>query len=216
MSYHAEHIIWKSKNNTWSYGVFKRISTEDNPNQWREDEYDSEWDDHFDLDHFFIAQGGFLSAQVANSEMRRRIVNPGYHEAQSNPSKEDRDKWDDMLKAANDPAYAVELEKKREKAAKAAYQRQIRDNLRSLNLVAGKSYTVRFTSRGPATTPFGMFVTYTGWLKQDGDWLVLTTTKEDSRGRKERVSMRVWNQKTRRQASNVVSATEDRAYFLRR
>lgn len=214
MSYHAEHVIWKSKDETWAYGMFTRISNADNANQWREDDYDSEWDDDFDPDSFQIAQGGFPSADSANSHMRQRVVNPGHYEEHSKATAAERENWDAMLKAANDPVYAEELKKKREKAAAAAFRRQVRDSLRSLNIMAGKSYTIRFASKGPAVSGLGMVHIDSGALKQDGDWLVLETTQENRRGRSERVVRKVWNQKTKTQATNIISMTEQKTSYV--
>lgn len=209
MSLYAENVIWKRKDNTWAYGMYRRISNSDNANRWNEDEYDSEWDDDFDLEHFSFAFEGFPSSDAAIAHMGRKFPNPDQYSIKEKLSVSDIKYYDEMLRAANNPNFAAELDKKRAKTAAAAYRKTVRDRLRALNIMGGKTYSVSFSEDGPANSPFGCFVSFTGRLEKEGDWLCLKTKMPAGQGRYKAVTRRVWNQKSNTPASNVSQVTEE-------
>lgn len=209
MSFYADHVIWKSIDGTWAYGRYERISNEGRPNAWRDGEYDSEWDDEFDQTTFSIAGGGFMNLDSADFQMRRRMANPGSRNAATTATVAERKGWDEMLKAANDPAYAKELEKKRKRAATAAFRKQVRKSLQDLNLRLGKSYTVTFSADGPATSHLGIFSSASGFLTREGDWLCIEAKETLKTGQRKRVLLKVWNEKTKTQAPKVSRVTEN-------
>ncbi|MBC9706004.1 MAG: hypothetical protein H9W81_13730 [Enterococcus sp.] len=209
MSYHAEHVIWKSMDGTWAYGRYKRISNDDNPNAWRDGSYDSEWDDDFDYHEFSFAANGFPTAEAADSHMRRKFVNPGHTGFETKAKVAERKYWDEMLYALNNPAYAAELRKKREHAEMLAFRKKVREDTRAMNLREGKTYTVQFSSDGPAKSHLGIFHYLKGTLKKHNDWLCLETTVTTKAGVRKRVTVKVWNQKTRTQAPTVAEVREE-------
>lgn len=87
MSFHRENVIWKSRNDTWSMGVFDCYQTGDDP----------EWDVEYDFNTFSWASSGHASQQAAYQAWRDDGgSNTGGGEVHDTPSSQ-TDQWDAMV-----------------------------------------------------------------------------------------------------------------------
>ncbi|MCW2763833.1 MAG: hypothetical protein JWR85_4034 [Marmoricola sp.] len=203
MSYNWENIIWHNADNTWGIGFYERISHDGFYGGYDEDDsYDSEWDDDYDYDHFAYAANGFPSADAAKRWWTG--VNPGGFQVSTQKlSVKESKEYADMVRAANDPAFAKELEAKKEKAASLAFVKSVREKLRANEPVANKAYNVRISLNAvPSAT--GMMQDHRVTLVKDGDWLGFENSTRLKNGNVRKSFVKVWNTKTRTQSKNIV------------
>lgn len=201
MSFYHENIVWQREDGCWGIGFYKRISR--GSSAWESD-YDPEWDDDFDYSEFFFARTGFATEQQAINSWRGS--NPGHHEIMSYTKKEAKQiaEYEDMVKAANDPAYAeLRIERKLKEESRALVK-AVRERLRKNPApISGGYYYVRFSaSKLPSST--GLMKDTTATLGRQGDWLGFVDTTTLKSGKKKQVFLKVWNTKTNAPAPSVL------------
>lgn len=210
MSYHHENIAWQTENGTWGIGFYERISNGDN--SWDSD-YDSEWDDDFNFEKFQWASTGHATEEKAMAAWRG--ANPGSSTAISWSKANAREilEYEDMAKATNNPAYALEREARKEKEKSAAFRKTVRDRIRKNPPFSGVRYSVRF-SKSKLPSAYGMMEDITATLWTEGDWLVMKSEKVLKSGKKQAFDLKVWNTKTQTPAPSVVSIERSaRSYY---
>lgn len=197
MSRAWDNVIWKHSDGTWGYGFFEVLSHSEDGDR-----------EEYDYDKFAFAGTGFMNEDSVHHHIRRNFVNPGSHTVYEK-SNEETEEFQDMARATNDPRYAREREERIKKKEIRELRKRIRKNLREMEFTAGLTYRVEFTAKGPVTSPFDLFVGYTGRLEKDGDWFVMPAVVQKN-GKRVLVRKRVWNEKTRLPAPNVYRVTSNR------
>lgn len=204
MSFHWENIVWHNADNTWGIGFYERIS-HDSFNGYGDDpdeDYDAEWDDDYDFEHFAHAANGFPSAEAAQRWWNG--ANPGGFQVSTQKlSVKESKAYADMVRAANDPAFAKELEAKKQKDASLAFIKKVRERLRTNEPVANKAYNIRISMNSlPLDT--GLMQDHRVTLVKEGDWLGFQSSTRLKNGNVRKSFVKVWNTKTRSQAKNIV------------
>lgn len=210
MSRYAENLVWQNADKTWGIGFYKRISR----NVSGENEnYDSEWDDEYDYEHFSHAANGFPSADAAQRWWTG--ANPGSFEvAAKKLTVKETKEFADMVRAANNPAFSKELDEQKAKAASAAFVKSVREKLRANEPVAYKAYRVRI-SLNTLPSALGMMQDHNTTLTAEGDWLGFETSTRLKNGNVRKSFVKVWNTKTRTQNKNIVWVEEVKSYGYR-
>ena len=208
MSYNWENIIWQNADKTWGIGFYERIR---HNNGYDNDSYDSEWDDDYDYEKFAHAANGFPSREAA---MRWWTgTNPGsFNTAGKRMTVKETKELADMVRAANNPAFAKELAEKKEKAKSAAFVKSVRETLRANEPVANKTYRVRI-NMGSVPSAYGMMQDHEVRLVKDdnSDWLGFEESTRLKNGKVRKSFVKVWNTKTRSQSKNIVWVEEAKA-----
>lgn len=204
MSFNWENVIWHNADNTWGIGFYERITHDDAFGD--DNDYDSEWDDDYDYDRFAHAANGFPTAEAA--ERWWNGANPGgFQVSRQKLSVKESKEYADMVRAANDPAFARELEAKKEKAASLAFVKGVREKLRTKEPIANKAYNIRISMNSiPSST--GMMQDRRVTLTKDGDWLGFENSTRLKNGNVRKSFIKVWNTKTRTQNKNIVWVEE--------
>lgn len=208
MSRHWENLIWQNADNTWGIGFYVRISR----NTFGENEdYDSEWDDDYDYEHFAHAANGFSSADAAIRWWHG--ANPGSFDiADKKLTVKETKEFADMVRAANNPAFSKELDAQKEKAASLAFIKSVREKLRANEPVAYKPYRIRISLNTlPAAT--GLMEDHSVTLSKEGDWLGFENSTRLKNGTVRKSFVKVWNTKTRTQSKNIVWVEEAKSRF---
>lgn len=206
MSFNHENVVWQREDGRWGIGFYVRITT--GQSTWDDDYadhgYDPEWDDEFDYSAFMFARTGFATEQQAINSWNG--ANPGSHEIMhySKANAKAIADLEDMVKAANDPAYAKARVERKAKEESRALVKRVRERLRENPPVSGGRYYVRFSmSKLPSAT--GMMNDKEYWLSQQGDWLGFETETVLKSGKRKPTFLKVWNVKTNSQAPNVLN-----------
>lgn len=204
MSRYHENVIWQNEAGRWSIGFYKRVS---GSNAFSPD-YDSEWDDEYDMGEFSFASSGHPSQQSAMNSWHG--PNPGtgevYHWTKENEA--EILEFQDMAKACNNPAYAAERKMKIENAKAKKFQTELRDRLREKTITAGE-YRVQISANARVVDAYGMSTTVTGNLYAEGDWLLIKYTNHKNK----EVVVQVWNTKTRMQGQKILGIEEARPSY---
>lgn len=203
MSYNWENIIWQNADKTWGIGFYERIR---HNNGYDNDSYDSEWDDDYDYEKFAHAANGFSSPEAAQRWWTG--ANPGsFHIASKRMTVKETKDLADMVRAANNPAFAKELAEKQEKAKSAAFVKSVREKLRANEPVENKRYRIRI-SMSSLPSAYGMMQDHEVRLGKDGDWLGFENSTRLKNGNVRKSFIKVWNTKTRSQSKNIVWVEE--------
>jgi hypothetical protein len=208
MSYNWENIIWQNADKTWGIGFYERIR---HNNDYDNDSYDSEWDDDYDYEKFAHAANGFPSPDSAQRWWTG--ANPGSFQIDSKRlTVKETKELADMVRAANDPAFAKELDAKREQAASLAFVKNVREKLRANEPVANKEYSIRISMNAvPSAT--GMMHDHHVRLVANGDWLGFEESTRLKNGKVRKSFIKVWNAKTRTQSKNIVWVEEVKSHY---
>lgn len=202
MSRYWENVLWQNEAGKWGIGFYKRIDRSGFSNG----EYDSEWEDDFDTSAFHFASTGHPTSESACQSWRG--ANPG-HNDEYRWSKKDAKviaEFEDMAKACNNPAYAAERTARLEKDRANKFRLNLRNTLREKSIGTG-TYNVRI-SRQRVVDGYGLSVSVTGTLYQEGDWLLI---KFADKGKT--VVEKVWNTKTRTQGTKIVGIEQSRSTY---
>lgn len=177
MSYHWENVTWQSRDGSWNRGFYTRLSRE--PNYGSEsdgEDYDSEWDDDFDLNSFDTVRTGFRSATSAAEWMP--YGNPGgtaviYYRGNSKE-----------CKALDQLAFFHFHPEEKAKQERKEFLKKNREHFKALEaewtperiseFLGNRSrLTAQIKKDDRAYSPLGIVVTATGVPLREGNWFLI-------------------------------------------
>lgn len=170
MSYNWENVVWESKDGLWNVGFFERISG----GSYDDDEYDSEWDDEFNLSAFCFASRCHNTSDAASRAWDG--ANPGgtYEVKYSRATAKDIEEYNNMAKAWNDPLFAKKLALDKAKVEIRQIRSHLVKKLRETPLSDANRVQVQF-AKNPDSASSRSVVTER--LIKEGDWLGVMVTK---------------------------------------
>ena len=174
MSWNRENVIWQSKNGSWNIGFFRSYSS---PSQWDDEDFDPEWDVEYDYDEFFFASVGHPSEDSAWRAWKG--ANPGGSTVMrySKENAEDIARYDRMALFHLHPEAAAAEVKKENARLKREHVKKLREQFAANNDFANRKVQVKVKLDDRPWDGFGASQSYVGFLKQDGDWLVIDRVK---------------------------------------
>jgi hypothetical protein len=174
MSRNRENVTWQSKDKTWNIGFF--LCT---PHGSEYDGYDPEWDVDYDYDRFEQVFMGHKTVEEAKRAASRSYGNYGG----STICRWDKEnagqiaQYEQMALWHTNPAQAKLNQKKHVAKLNREHAAKLKEQFAEKNDFKGLKVTVVIKKDDNVYTRLGMSSSVTGYVTQEGDWLVVEKVK---------------------------------------
>ena len=174
MSFNRENVVWQSKDGSWNIGFFDSHTS---PSRWDDEDYDPEWDVEYDYNKFFFASVGHPTELSAAQAWKGANPGGGWTVRYSKENAEDIARYDRMALFHLHPEIAAAEVKKENARLKRAHVKALREQFAANNDFKSRKVMVSLKTDDAVWDRFGGFQSYVGFLKEDGDWLVIDGVK---------------------------------------
>lgn len=177
MSYHWENTIWQSKDGSWNRGFYTRIPGAIPETRESDEDYDSEWDDDFDLSSFDYLKTGFRTVEEA--QRWQPGANPGgWDEISYAGNSQECKRLDELAHWHKHPEEKAkherrELLRKNREHFKKLQETWTPEAIRTAAADRFLKLTATIKLDESAFMTYGTSITATGRLIEKGDWLML-------------------------------------------
>ena len=174
MSWNRENVAWQSKDKTWNIGFFPstfngNIDNGDDP----------EWDVDYDYDRFGQVFTGHQTLEAAQTAARNVLGNYGatHGLTYTKENLEYINSYEEMALWHTNPEQAKENQKKKVAKLNRDHAKTLKEQFVEKNDFKGLKVTVVIKCDDNVYTSLGMSSSVTGYMTQEGDWLVVEKVK---------------------------------------